>query len=137
VALLESTRLPRAGRLTTSSDEVLTMAAARSISLSHRHKRTSRANDLLAAPQAKLSTFDPLDAEFMDFVISVRNFLGHRSTAALRQFQHSIRALASGNARFQGTVSKIGAYVKWRDSAGETRSYLIALRLIDIDNKLA
>ena len=89
-----------------------------------------RANELLAAPNARLFTLNPDEAQFVDFVIALRNFLAHRSKSAHAVLKASIASLAGANAALQATTLNFGTYLKTRDANGDTNSILIANRLI-------
>lgn len=98
---------------------------------------TKRANEMLAAQHAKRFSLPPDDAQFVDFVIAIRNYLGHRSPSSLHRFQETIAALSGKNAALHATTSNVGAYLKTRTGSGDPRSVVIAARLIDVAGSLA
>ena len=98
---------------------------------------TRRANELLAAQHAKRFTLQTDDAQFLDFVIAIRNYLGHRSAASLRRFQETLATLGGKNASLHATTSNVGAYLKTRTPAGDPRSVVIGRRLIEVATSLA
>jgi hypothetical protein len=97
---------------------------------------TKRANELLAAPYAKKFTLEPDDAQFVDFLLAVRNYLGHRSKGARAALKAALTSLTGPNASFNAPFRDVPSYLKTRVGP-EPRSVLIASRLIDVANKLA
>lgn len=89
-----------------------------------------RANEMHAAKHARLFTLNPDEAQFVDFVIALRNFLAHRSKSAHALLKSRIASLTGANAALQANTSNFGTYLKTRDAAGDTKSILIANRLI-------
>jgi hypothetical protein len=97
----------------------------------------TRANDLLAAPHAKKFSLGGDDRDFLDYIIALRNFLGHRSTASRDRLREAVNKLVGTNKDLGGSVREIGAYLKTKKTGGDTRAVLIARRLIDLARTLA
>ena len=97
---------------------------------------TNRANELLAAKYARLFTLNPDEAQFVDFLIALRNFLAHRSKSGHANLKASIANLSGTNITLQATTSNFGTYLKTRDVNNDTRSILIANRVIALANVL-
>jgi hypothetical protein len=95
-----------------------------------------RANELLAAPNARLFTLNPDEAQFVDFIIALRNYLAHRSKSAHASLKASIAGLTGANAMLQAITSNFGTYLKRRDTNGDTNSILIASRLVTLAEML-
>lgn len=95
-----------------------------------------KANDLLAAKYAKKFTLIPEDAHLVDFSIAIRNYLGHRSSAARETLKAAVQPLAGANADLQTDVRDVGSYLKHRNAAGDTRAIILAQRLIAVASKL-
>jgi len=93
---------------------------------------TKRANELLTAKYARLFTLNTEDAQFVDFIISMRNYLAHRSRSARTQLKKTTQQLSGKNSGLRGSVSNIGIYLKTRNSNDNTRSIIIGKRLIDL-----
>jgi hypothetical protein len=94
---------------------------------------TAKANDLLVAEFAKKFSLNKSDAQFIDFAVALRNFLGHRSEASRKALKDSLNALTEPqNALFKGRIHDVGSYLKAKDSAGITRAIAFASRLIAI-----
>jgi len=97
---------------------------------------SKKANELLAATYAKKFTLSPEDAQFIDYIVAVRNYLGHRSTAARASLKSALRPLGGINVDFQADIRDVGVYLKQRDAVGETRAVTIALRLTEVAGHL-
>jgi hypothetical protein len=91
---------------------------------------TTRANDLLEAKYARLFTLQPEDAQLLNFIVAMRNYLAHRSISAKTKLKKITSLLSGVNISLRGPVSNIGTYLKKRDANNNTRSVLIAKRLI-------
>ena len=99
-------------------------------------KLRERANDFLVARYARLFTLDTEDAQLVDFVVVIRNYLAHRSGGAHTRLKKAVALLSGSNANLHGSVSNVGTYLKTRDANGDPRSVFVAERLIDLANKL-
>jgi hypothetical protein len=95
-----------------------------------------RANELLEAKYARLFTLNAEFAQFVNYIIAVRNYLAHRSTSSRKQLKTAVAALQGPNQPLIGPVSKVGSYLKVRDQQNKTRSVLIAARLIELARTL-
>ncbi len=99
---------------------------------------TKRANQFLPAVEAKKFSLDAEDSAFIDYLIGLRNYLGHRSTASRRIVANAIRAMhgSTKNAALSGQVTSVGGYLKVRVQPDATRAHLIGRRLIEISHTL-
>ena len=98
---------------------------------------SQKANDLLAGHYAKRFTLEADDSHFLDFLVSIRNYLGHRSDASRTALKDAISALGAGaNASLNGALKDIGTYLKTKDESGKPRAVIVANRLIQIAGKL-
>lgn len=95
---------------------------------------TSKANELLAASYAQKFALTSEDAAFVDFVIALRNFLGHRSKAARTRLKERLAGLAGSNVEFCGNLGEVGSYLKATATTGETRAVALARRLVYVAN---
>ncbi len=96
-----------------------------------------RANEMLAAQYAKHFTLPIEDSQFLDFVVALRNFLGHRSPASLERLKKATGSLDGKNAALNAKVSNIGTYLKARSApSNDPRSIAIALRLVEVSESL-
>ena len=110
----------------------------RNISISSADKLRERANELLGSQAIRFS-LDPDDRKMVDFVIAMRNFLGHRSKASLSELRRQVSGFTpSGpNAEFVGRLAKAGLYLKTSVRASQTRTKAMYARINDIAGKLA
>jgi hypothetical protein len=93
----------------------------------------ARANEILSGRYARKFTFDPKDSQFYDYVISLRNYLGHFSSRSLHSLRDTISKMQHpDNIVFQSSFTQIGAYLKVDTSAGKSRTILIGERLEDL-----
>lgn len=90
-----------------------------------------RANELLAAPYAKKFVLAQDDAQFIDFLIALRNFLGHRSKGSRQSLKDAINELHGANADLRSQFRDIAVYLKSRVGA-DSRAVVIARRLIAV-----
>ncbi|HVW82528.1 MAG TPA: hypothetical protein VHC68_01105 [Candidatus Paceibacterota bacterium] len=97
---------------------------------------TKRANDLLEAKFAKPFTLDPDDAQFLDYLVCLRNFLAHRSTSSRNKLRIAVSALQNSNNDLNGSISNIGTYLKTTNTSNKTRALIISERMVQIANKL-
>ena len=98
---------------------------------------SKRANELLAAQFAKKFALTAEDMTFLDFLISLRNYLAHRSAASRTALKTATTQLeGESNAALRGTVSNVGSYLKKKSSSGKTRAVVIVGRLVEIAEKL-
>src|ERR1051325_7548976 len=71
-----------------------------------------RADELLAAQHAKRFTLAAEDAQFVDFLVAMRNYLGHRSDAARVRLREVVSPLVGQNITLKASVANVGAYLK-------------------------
>ncbi len=99
---------------------------------------TRMANRYLSASDAKKFSLNADDSAFIDYLVSLRNYLGHRSSGARRQLLASLRGLQSGgeNRDLMNSANRsIGVYLK-RHTGNGTRINVIGNRIITIAEKL-
>jgi hypothetical protein len=96
---------------------------------------SKRANDLLEAQYAKRFTLASEDSQLIDFVISIRNYLSHRSSSSRQALRQTISVLAGSNVDLNTAFSDSGTYLKYRVGI-DPRSILVATRLAQIAGKL-
>jgi hypothetical protein len=102
------------------------------------HELAKRANELLSATHAIKFSLDVNDAAFVDYLIALRNFLGHYSAGSRERLKETISALNAGvNAPLFASLRQIGPYLKARHADGNTRAAFIAARMLEIAEKLA
>jgi hypothetical protein len=96
------------------------------------------ANRLLHASDARKFSLNADDAAFIDYLIAVRNFLGHRSAGARRTLLEAMSTIKpnSGNADLHGPITQVGAYLKQHTQMG-TRVNTIGARVTDIATTLS
>jgi hypothetical protein len=98
---------------------------------------SQRANELLVAQYAKKFTLDAEDMMFLQFLVTMRNYLGHRSPSSRDVLTEVIAKLGAGrNTPFHGVFTDVGSYLKKKDTVGNTRAVLIVNRLIEIADKV-
>jgi hypothetical protein len=97
----------------------------------------SKANEVLVAEFARRFSLDKADAQFFDFAVSLRNYLGHRSDGSRAELKAALRGfLEAANAPLAAKLVNIGTYLKTKNSTGATRAVIFAQRLISISEKL-
>jgi hypothetical protein len=97
----------------------------------------SRANEILSGRYACRFTLEPRDSQFYDYVISIRNYLGHYSRKALRSLRETIYNMGhNDNAVFQAQFKQIGPYLRVDIYNGTCRTQLINQRLEEIARRL-
>jgi hypothetical protein len=96
------------------------------------------ANRLLAAPYARKFSLNADDSAFIDYLVAVRNFLGHRSNGARERVREAIRALGTNaaNAELTGQTRRLGVYLKQPTASG-TRVNSIGARVLAIASVVA
>lgn len=99
---------------------------------------SKRANQLLPAADAKKFSLDADDGPFVDYLISLRNYLGHRSKASRAEVTRMIKDMqgSAQNSLLAGNVTTVGAYLKTRIAGTDTRAYLVGTRLTQVSQKL-
>jgi hypothetical protein len=97
-----------------------------------------RANQLLPAAEAKKFSLDADDSAFLDYLICLRNYIGHRSKGSRTSVSDAIKAMGATarNAALVGPIITIGAYLKTRVAGTDTRSHIIGGRLKQISQNL-
>jgi hypothetical protein len=92
-----------------------------------------QANRYLDAADARKFSLNADDAAFFDYLIAMRNYLGHRSDGGRQTLLHAVNAITpnSGNAELHGPFQQIGAYLKQRTQVG-TRVNSIGARVMAI-----
>lgn len=97
------------------------------------------ANQMLPGAQAIKFSFDADDRSFIDLLVALRNYLGHRSSGSMRILRERIAALdgAGKNSHLCGAIIQVGTYLKTQPAPGVGRRVaVIAGRLVDISNSL-
>ena len=98
---------------------------------------SKKANALLTGQHARLFTLDKRDAEFYDFVVSLRNYLGHMSKLARRELRGTLSQMTHpDNAIFKVAIRKIGIYLKAQTPVGSNRIVLIGQRLVELAKRM-
>lgn len=96
------------------------------------------ANRRLEAVDARKFFLAADDRDFIDYLVSLRNYLGHRSAGSRKKLVDSIAQLkaAGVNAPLKADLQQVGAYLKQNIAGGESRVTFIAGRVQDIAKKL-
>jgi hypothetical protein len=76
-----------------------------------------RANELLEAQYAKRFTLAADDSQLVDFVIAMRNYLGHRSKSSRASLRQAISVLSGPNSDLNGQFVDSGTFLKHRVGA--------------------
>jgi hypothetical protein len=99
---------------------------------------SKRANQLLPAADAKKFSLDVADSTFVDYAISLRNYLSHRSRASRAEVKARIAQMQGSpqNAPLAGALTTVGAYLKTRAVGERTRSHFVGARLREVSEKL-
>lgn len=135
-ARLVSFRYPR--RLSISQASSLADPKNFNISITSASQLSERANYFLSARYARLFVLSQEDLQFIDFLIAIRNYLAHRSDGSRSVLKDSVSSLSGKNAGLRKvSILNIGTYLKEKNPAGETRSLVIAARLMEVASKLA
>jgi hypothetical protein len=95
-----------------------------------------RANSMLSALHAKKFTLEPEDSEIVDFTVALRHYLAHRSIASRHQLLQVAKSLSGPNQELCDTIHKVGPYLKFRTTTGDTRAALVASRLSAVSARL-
>jgi hypothetical protein len=96
------------------------------------------ANRHLHGVHAKRFSLGADDRDFVDYLVSLRNYLSHRSSASRVQFGRRVQALAAGgpNERLVGATRHISSYLRERLAAGGTRVNIVGRRTVEIAARL-
>lgn len=96
------------------------------------------ANRRLEAVDARKFSLAADDRDFIDYLVSLRNYLGHRSAGSRQKLLDSIAQLkpAGVNAPLKADLRQTGAYLKQVIAGGESRVTFVASRVQDIAAKL-
>ena len=96
------------------------------------------ANRFLDAADARKFSLNADDAAFFDYLIAMRNYLGHRSDGGRKTLLHAVSAITqnSGNADLYGPAQQVGTYLKQRTQSG-TRVNSIGARVLAIAASLS
>jgi hypothetical protein len=96
------------------------------------------ANRHLSAARARRFSLQADDRDFVDFLISLRNYLSHRSAGSRTKFIDSVHGLKAGglNDRLIGPVHNVSTYLKQGLVGDSTKVEIIGKRTIDISAKL-
>lgn len=89
----------------------------------------ARANDVLAAQFAKKFSVDQTTGQFLDFAIALRNYLAHRSPASRGQLKVAASALSGAHAGLNVPIRDVGAFLKSKTGAGDTRAAVLATQM--------
>lgn len=109
----------------------------RNITAQSASELATRANDLLSGRYAKKFTLEPRDSQFYDYVIAVRNYLGHFSTKALKTLRETIQRMQHrDNVVFQARFTHIGPYLRTDGATGVNRTELIGQRLEELARRM-
>jgi hypothetical protein len=96
------------------------------------------ANRWLDAADARKFSLEVDDRDFVDYLVALRNYLGHRSDGSRSILRQAMREIKTGgaNSELQGDVRSVGTYLKQRVTIG-TRVKLVGDRAIEVASKLA
>lgn len=109
------------------------------ITASTAEELTKIANQMLPGALAKKFSFDEDDRAFIDLLVALRNYLGHRSRGSMRVLRERIAALngTGKNIHLCGAITQVGAYLKVQPAPGIGRRVaVLGGRLLDISNNL-
>ncbi|MFP5207208.1 MAG: hypothetical protein ACLGSH_17780 [Acidobacteriota bacterium] len=97
-----------------------------------------RANLWLVATDAQKFSLNADDAAFFDYLIAIRNFLGHRSSAARSTMIGAVAALnpQTSNSELCGAARQLGAYLKQATTSGR-RVNSISERVLSVAASLS
>ncbi len=98
-----------------------------------------RANELLEANRAKKFSLAIEDRTFVDYLVRLRNYLGHRSPKSRAELLASIAAMqghAPNADLVVAIVNKVGTYLKLENPGGKTRVAIIGARVVEVCEKL-
>ena len=124
-------RMPRS--LTRARARLLVDPKSFNVTAHSAEKLAERANKLLSGKYAKRFTLSAEDAQFFNYFVAVRNYLGHRSPASRQALKQTEKALTGKNAGLRGNLKNIGAYLRQTPTPGaERRSALVAGRVREI-----
>ena len=93
------------------------------------------ANRLLDASDARKFSLNADDAAFFDYLVAMRNFLGHRSGGARKTLLQAMGAIKqnSGNADLHGPAQQVGTYLKQQTQLrNESQYYRRELKAIAV-----
>jgi hypothetical protein len=98
-----------------------------------------KANQLLHSTDARNFSLDADDAAFVDLLVSIRNYLAHRSTNSRTLLSSTIRQISAqgANGALAGNPVEAGLYLKTIVAAGDRRVHSVGHRLSDVAAKLA
>lgn len=96
------------------------------------------ANRLLEGADAKKFSLVADDRDFVDYLIALRNYLSHRSSASRAKLVHNISSInpVGANAPLSGQMTHVGNYLKGAVAVGGTRVNFIGLRVEQLAAKL-
>ncbi|HYX71736.1 MAG TPA: hypothetical protein VE732_03120 [Nitrososphaera sp.] len=99
---------------------------------------SNRANQLLVASSAIKFSLNSDDRELINLVISIRNYIGHRSKRSREALKDSIASIETTgiNSPLKAKLTTVGAYLRYKTSPTGTRATFIVQRLLDISDKL-
>jgi hypothetical protein len=99
----------------------------------------NKANQFLHSTNARNFALDQEDAQFVDLLVAVRNYLAHRSTSSRQRFKEALNTLTvtNKNANLAGPVSDLGKYLKASiGTASRRRVHVFGDRLIEVSSAL-
>lgn len=101
-------------------------------------KLSDLANRHLSAANARRFSLQADDRDFVDYLVSLRNYLSHRSPDSRTIFLDSVRTLKAGGANdpLKGQVRNVGSYLKQAVAPNIRRVNLIGQRTVEISTKL-
>lgn len=107
------------------------------ITVASAQELASKANDLLHAKFAKTFSLAKTDSQFLDFVVTLRNFLSHRSKGSRAIMNEALSRLTEAENQFlHGGTQNIGSYLKFIGPDGKSRAVAFATRLVALAVKL-
>ncbi len=97
----------------------------------------NKANQFLHSVDARNFSLSQEDAQFVDLLVAIRNYLAHRSTSSKSRFREAQSSISptGKNAALAGDVRDLAAYLKGSVGA-ERRVHVIGRRLREVASAL-
>lgn len=109
----------------------------RNVTAQSANELATRANNLLSGKFARRFTLEPRDYQFYDYLIALRNYLGHFSKKSLISLREAIQRMQHvDNLVFQVRFAQIGPYLRADVGGGESRVAVLGQRLEELANML-
>jgi hypothetical protein len=124
------------GTLSRSEVEMLLDPKGENITASDPSKLADKANKLIAAGFAPRFSLDADDAQFLTLLVSLRNFLAHRSDASRRKLRIVAAAQAGNNIALRATIANFPMYIKYSDTTGARVQHIVT-RLKQLATKIS